>query len=213
MSGPAVGIAALQALVGVDVIFYYSTSLWKSVGFGESASFGLSVLSSLINVVSTVVAIVLIDRIGRRRLLLAGSAGMAVSLLLMSIGFSRSVSAGENLVLPGAWGPLTLIGANAFVVCFAVSWGPVVWVLLGEMFPNAIRGVALALAASVNWISGVAVNLSFPTLREISLPGSYALYGVMALLSWFLVRFGVRETMNRELEDMSAAPTALKPQP
>ncbi|WP_326685727.1 MULTISPECIES: sugar porter family MFS transporter [unclassified Streptomyces] len=208
-----VGIAALQALVGVDVIFYYSTSLWKSVGFGESASFGLSVLSSLINVVSTVVAIVLIDRIGRRRLLLAGSAGMAVSLLLMSIGFSRSVSAGENLVLPGAWGPLTLIGANAFVVCFAVSWGPVVWVLLGEMFPNAIRGVALALAASVNWISGVAVNLSFPTLREISLPGSYALYGVMALLSWFLVRFGVRETMNRELEDMSAAPTALKPQP
>lgn len=65
----------------------------------------------------------------------------------------------------------------------------------------------------MNWISGVAVNLSFPTLREISLPGSYALYGVMALLSWFLVRFGVRETMNRELEDMSAAPTALKPQP
>ncbi|MBQ1160044.1 sugar porter family MFS transporter [Streptomyces sp. A73] len=203
-----VGIAALQALVGIDVIFYYSTSLWKSVGFGESASFGLSVLSSLINVVSTVIAIVLIDRIGRRRLLLAGSTGMAVSLVLMSIGFSRSVPVGDGVELPGAWGPLTLIGANVFVVCFAVSWGPVVWVLLGEMFPNAIRGPALALAASVNWISGVAVNLSFPTLRELSLPGSYALYAVMALLSWLLIRFGVRETMNRELEDMSDASVA-----
>ncbi|GAA5039825.1 SP family sugar:H+ symporter-like MFS transporter [Thermocatellispora tengchongensis] len=196
------GIAALQALVGIDVIFYYSSSLWKSVGFGESASFGLSVLSSVVNVVATIAAIVLIDRVGRRRLLLAGSAGMAASLVLVSVGFSMSVTAGGELTLPGAWGPLTLIGANAFVVCFAVSWGPVVWVLLGEMFPNAIRGVALALAASVNWFSGVALNLSFPAMREVSLPGSYAVYAVMAVLSWLLVYFGVPETTNRELEDM-----------
>lgn len=201
-----IGIAALQALVGIDVIFYYSTSLWKSVGFGESASFGLSVLSSLINVLATVAAIALIDRVGRRRLLLSGSIGMAASLLMVSLGFSQAVTAGEELTLPGIWGPLTLVAANAFVVSFAVSWGPVVWVLLGEMFPNSIRGVALALAASVNWISGVGVNLSFPSLREMSLPGGYALYAVMAVLSWLLVHFGVRETTNRELEDMSGAP-------
>ncbi|MBT2234165.1 sugar porter family MFS transporter [Nonomuraea sp. NEAU-A123] len=201
-----VGIAALQALVGIDVIFYYSNSLWKSVGFDESASFGLSVLSSLINVLSTIAAIVLIDRVGRRRLLLVGSAGMVASLVLVSFGFAQSVTVRGELTLPEAWGPLTLIGANAFVVCFAVSWGPVVWVLLGEMFPNAIRGVALALAASINWIAGVGLNLSFPTMREISLPGSYAIYAVMAALSWFLVYFGVPETTNRELEDMSSAP-------
>ncbi|MGW0808240.1 sugar porter family MFS transporter [Nonomuraea sp. NPDC002799] len=201
------GIAALQALVGIDVIFYYSNSLWKSVGFDESASFGLSVLSSVINVIATIVAIVLIDRVGRRRLLLVGSAGMAVSLVLVSVGFAQSVMVDGELSLPGAWGPLTLIGANAFVVFFAVSWGPVVWVLLGEMFPNSIRGVALALAASINWIAGVGLNLTFPSMREISLPGSYALYAVMAVLSWFLVYFGIPETANRELEDMSGAPT------
>ncbi|MBE1584359.1 SP family sugar:H+ symporter-like MFS transporter [Nonomuraea angiospora] len=201
-----VGIAALQALVGIDVIFYYSNSLWKSVGFDESASFGLSVLSSLINVLSTIAAIVLIDRVGRRRLLLVGSAGMVASLILVSIGFAQSVTVRGELTLPGSWGPLTLIGANAFVVCFAISWGPVVWVLLGEMFPNAIRGVALALAASINWIAGVGLNLSFPTMREISLPGSYAIYAVMAALSWLLVYFGVPETTNRELEDMSSGP-------
>lgn len=208
-----IGIAALQALVGIDVIFYYSNSLWSSVGFDESASFGLSVLSSLINVVATIAAIALIDRVGRRRLLLAGSAGMAASLVLVSVGFSRAVVAGDELTLPGAWGPLTLVGANVFVVCFAVSWGPVVWVLLGEMFPNAIRGVALALAASVNWTSGVALNLSFPTMREVSLPGSYAVYAVMAVLSWVLVYFGIRETTNRELEDMTdgLAPRAPRP--
>ncbi|MFI7442679.1 sugar porter family MFS transporter [Nonomuraea indica] len=198
------GLAAFQALVGIDVIFYYSNSLWKSVGFGESASFGLSVLSSLVNVVSTIAAIALIDRVGRRRLLLIGSAGMAVSLVLVSVGFSQSVLASGELTLPGAWGPLTLLGANVFVVCFAVSWGPVVWVLLGEMFPNSIRGVALALTASVNWIAGVVLNLSFPSMREVSLSGSYAVYAVMAVLSWLLVYFCVPETTNRELEDMSA---------
>jgi MFS transporter, SP family, sugar:H+ symporter len=199
-----IGLAALQAFVGIDVIFYYSTSLWKSVGFGESASFGLSVLTSMINVVSTVFAILLIDRVGRRRLLLVGSVGMAVSLVLVTIGFSTANTKGGELSLPGAWGPLTLIGANTFVVFFAVSWGPVVWVLLGEMFPNSIRGVALSLAASVNWMSGVVVNLSFPSLRDISLAGSYSLYAVMAVASWFLVHYGVRETRNRELEDMTS---------
>jgi MFS transporter, SP family, sugar:H+ symporter len=124
------------------------------------------VLTSVINVVSTVFAILLIDRVGRRRLLLVGSVGMAASLVLVTIGFSTAVTTGGELSLPGAWGPVTLIGANTFVVFFAVSWGPVVWVLLGEMFPNTIRGVALSLAASVNWTSGVVVNLSFPALRD-----------------------------------------------
>jgi SP family sugar:H+ symporter-like MFS transporter len=200
-----IGLAALQALVGIDVIFYYSTSLWKSVGFDESASFALSVLSSVVNVLATIVAVVLIDRIGRRRLLLIGSAGMFFSLILVAIGFSTATQVDDALHLPGVWGPLTLIGANAFVVSFAISWGPVVWVLLGEMFPNRIRGVALSVTAAVNWGAGVLLNLSFPTLRHISLPGSYAIYAVMALASWFLVYFFVRETRNRELEDMTVS--------
>lgn len=199
-----IGVAALQALVGIDVIFYYSTSLWESVGFEESAAFGLSVLSSFINVAATVVAIVLIDRVGRRVLLLTGSVGMFVSLVLVSIGFSTARIVDGAPQLEGVWGPITLIGANLFVVAFAVSWGPVVWVLLGEMFPNRIRGVALSVCASANWLAGVVLNFSFPSLRDVSLPGSYALYAVMAALSFVLVYFGVRETNGRSLEEMRA---------
>lgn len=197
-----VGIAALQALVGIDVIFYYSTSLWQSVGFDESAAFGLSVLSSSINVLATVVAIFLIDRVGRRRLLLVGSAGMFVSLIMVSIGFLNATLVDGNLQLPGPWGPIALTGANIFVIAFAVSWGPAVWVLLGEMFPNRIRGVALSLCASANWLAGVVLNFSFPTLRDISLAGSYAVYAVMALLSFALVYYKVRETKGVALEEM-----------
>lgn len=197
-----IGVAALQALVGIDVIFYYSTSLWESVGFEESAAFGLSVLSSFINVAATIVAIVLIDRVGRRRLLLVGSVGMMVSLIVVSVGFSTARIVDGSPQLDDVWGPVTLIGANLFVIAFAVSWGPVVWVLLGEMFPNRIRGVALSVCAAANWLAGVLLNFSFPSLRDISLSGSYALYAVMAALSFVLVFFGVRETNGQSLEEM-----------
>lgn len=198
-----IGIAACQALVGIDVIFYYSTSLWSSVGFEESSAFALSVATSIVNVVVTVAAIFLIDRVGRRRLLLVGSVGMTVSLLLMSLGFSQAVLINDELQLPDPWGPLTLIGANVFVIFFAVSWGPVVWVLLGEMFPNQVRGLALSVSAAANWTAGVLINLTFPALRELSLPLSYGLYAFFAALSGVLVWYGVRETTNRELEDMT----------
>lgn len=197
-----IGIAALQALIGIDVIFYYSTSLWQSVGFDESAAFGLSVLSSVINVLATVVAIFLIDRVGRRRLLLVGSAGMFISLVMVSVSFLNATLVDGDLRLPEPWGPIALIGANFFVIAFAVSWGPVVWVLLGEMFPNRIRGVALSLCASANWLAGVVLNFSFPTLRDFSLAGSYAIYAVMALLSFALVYYKVRETKGVALEEM-----------
>lgn len=198
-----IGLAALQALVGVDVIFYYSTSLWQSVGFDESAAFTLSVLSSFMNVIATVVAILLIDRVGRRRLLLAGSAGMFASLITVAVGFSTAtVAADGEPALSGVWGPVTLVGANVFVVAFAMSWGPAVWVLLGEMFPNRIRGVALSACAAANWLAGVLLNFSFPSLRDLSLAGSYGVYAFMALLSWLLVFFFVGETKGRSLEDM-----------
>ena len=198
-----VALAALQALVGIDVIFYYSTSLWKSVGFDESTSFELSVLSSFINILATVVAIALIDKVGRRKLLLFGSAGMFFSLLTISFGFSMAQQVAEDaIVLSEPWGVITLVAANLFVVFFAVSWGPVVWVLLGEMFPNKIRAIAVSVCASANWAGGVVLNLSFPTLRDFSLPISYGIYAVSALLSWILVKRYVRETKHVELEDM-----------
>jgi SP family sugar:H+ symporter-like MFS transporter len=196
-------IAVFQQFVGINVIFYYSTSLWQAVGFDESFSFTASVITSIVNVVVTIVAILLVDRIGRRILLLVGSAGMAISLILMAIGFSQSVLVNDVPQLPGAWGPLTLVAANAFVVFFGASWGPVMWVLLGEMFPNRIRGVAMAIATAANWLANFVVTITFPPLSDFSLGLTYGIYAFFAALSFVFVFLKVPETKGMELEDMS----------
>ncbi|GAA2428301.1 sugar porter family MFS transporter [Actinomadura vinacea] len=202
-----IAIAALQALVGIDVIFYYSTSLWAQAGFGEEMAFWLSAFTSLINVVATIVAITLIDRVGRRRLLLAGSVGMTVSLATMAVGFAQATSSGDTVAFVAPWGAITLIAANLFVASFAVTWGPVVWVLIGELFPNLMRARAASLAAAANWVAGIVVNLTFPTLRDLSLPGSYALYAAFALASIVVVATVLPETARRPLEDMNEGAT------
>lgn len=198
-----IGLAALQALVGIDVIFYYSTSLWQSVGFEESDAFALSTFTSVVNVIATIVAIFCIDKVGRRRLLKIGSAGMAVSLGLTTVGFSQATIVDGAPQFTDIWGPLTLVAVNLFVVFFATSWGPVIWVLIGEMFPNRIRALAASAAAGANWAAGILVNLTFPSLRDISLPMSYGIYAAFAVLSFIFVHRFVPETTSRPLEDMS----------
>ena len=201
-------LAAFQQLVGINVIFYYSTSLWKSVGFKDSFSYTASVITSVTNVVVTVIAILLVDRIGRRKLLLIGSAGMFVSLAVMSIGFAQAtlVPDSKGVLAPqlsGFWGVATLICANLFVVFFGASWGPVMWVLLGEMFPNRIRAMAMAIATAANWIFNFLITVTFPPLRDFSLGFTYGMYALFALLSYFFVLAKIRETKGMELEEMS----------
>ncbi|WGW14097.1 sugar porter family MFS transporter [Saxibacter everestensis] len=201
-------IAVFQQFVGINVIFYYSTSLWQSVGFDESFSFTASVITSVVNVLVTVVAIALVDRLGRRRLLLIGSAGMAVSLAVMAIGFAQAVivtgaDGAPTPELQGAWGPLTLVAANAFVVFFGATWGPIMWVLLGEMFPNRIRGLAMAISTAANWLANFAVTITFPMLRDTSLGLTYGIYAFFAALSFAFVLLKVPETKGMELEQMT----------
>jgi SP family sugar:H+ symporter-like MFS transporter len=201
-------LAAFQQLVGINVIFYYSTSLWRSVGFAESFSYTASVITSVTNVVVTVVAILLVDRVGRRRLLLVGSAGMFLSLGVMALGFAQAtlVPDDKGVLAPqlsGFWGVATLIAANLFVVFFGASWGPVMWVLLGEMFPNRIRAMAMAIATAANWIFNFIITVTFPPLRDLSLGFTYGLYAFFALLSFFFVLAKIPETKGMELEDMS----------
>ncbi|MEX5267053.1 sugar porter family MFS transporter [Kocuria sp. CPCC 204721] len=203
-----IGLAALQQFVGINVIFYYSNVLWESVGFKESDSFTISVATSVVNVAVTVVAIFLVDRIGRRPLLLVGSAGMALSLGVMSVVFATAtkvmVDGQLTPELGPMAGPVALIAANLFVVFFGVSWGPLMWVLLGEMFPNRIRGAALAVAGAVQWIANWAVTVSFPSLSNFSLGLTYGIYAFFALVSLVFTIKMVRETNNVELEDMHA---------
>ncbi|WP_072687715.1 sugar porter family MFS transporter [Rhodococcus marinonascens] len=198
-------MAILQQFVGINAIFYYSTTLWRSVGFTESQSFTTSVITSIINVGMTFVAILFVDRVGRRILLMIGSIGMFVSLLMAAIAFSQATGSGDNVDLPGPWGPVALVGANLFVVFFASTWGPVMWVLLGEMFPNDMRTVALGISTAANWLANFAVSLAFPPLTQsVGLWFLYGTFAFFALLSFFFVRSNIPETTGKELEEMRA---------
>jgi MFS family permease len=196
-------LSVFQQFVGINVIFYYSTSLWLSVGFTESDSFLVTVITSVTNILVTIVAIALVDRIGRRPLLLWGSAGMTLSLGLMAVCFSQAIGSGENVSLPQPWGMIALVAANLFVVSFGATWGPVVWVLLGEMFSNKMRAVALSVAAAAQWLANFLITTTFPYLADVGLVLAYGLYAFFALLSfWFVFKF-VAETKGKELEAMT----------
>ena len=198
-------LSVFQQAVGINVIFYYSNILWEAVGFEESASFKISVFTSFVNIATTVVAILLVDKVGRKPLLLVGSTGMAVTLGAMAICFGNATTVDGVPHLDGAFGPIALVAANLFVVFFGMSWGPVVWVLLGEMFPNRIRGAALSLAAAGQWVANWAITVSFPELKSISLGFTYGMYTLFAVLSLFFVLKFVKETKGMALEDMDDA--------
>ena len=194
-------LSVLQQFVGINVIFYYSTTLWNAVGFKDS--FAISVISAVINVAVTFVAIAIVDKVGRRPMLLAGSAGMLIALAAVAVSFSQAqTGSGGAVSLPNPWGIVALVGANLFVISFGATWGPLVWVLLGEMFPNRIRAKALGVAAAAQWIANFAVTLTFPPLAELSLVFTYGLYAAFALISLLFVFFLVPETKGVSLEDM-----------
>jgi MFS transporter, SP family, sugar:H+ symporter len=199
-----IGLATFQQLVGINVVFYYGAVLWQAVGFSESDAMLINVLSGALSIGACLVTIVLIDRIGRRPLLWAGSLGMAISLAAVAIAFgSATLDASGKLSLSDSMGVLALVAANVYVVFFNMSWGPVMWVMLGEMFPNQIRGSGLAVAGAAQWTSNFAITMTFPILlTSIGLAGAYGLYTLAAVASVFFVLKYVKETKGKELEAM-----------
>ncbi len=197
------GLAIFQQLVGINVVFYYGAVLWQSVGFSENDSLKINILSGALSILSCLVAIGVIDKVGRKPLLLLGSAGMTVTLGLMAAAFSTATLVNGAVHLSDQAGLVALISANAYVVFFNMSWGPVMWVMLGEMFPNQIRGSGLAVAGFGQWIANFGISVSFPALAaSLGLVVTYAFYGASALVSFFFVSAAVKETKGRELEDM-----------
>jgi MFS transporter, SP family, sugar:H+ symporter len=195
-------LAVFQQLVGINIVFYYGSVLWRSVGFTEDDSLKINILSGSLSILACLATIALIDRIGRKPLLLIGSAGMAVTLGVMTWCFSTATTVNGALHLDPSIGPIALVAANAYVVFFNLSWGPVMWVMLGEMFPNQMRGSALAVCGFAQWIANFAISVSFPSMAAHSLPLTYGFYAVSALVSFFLVQKLVHETRGRELEAM-----------
>jgi len=234
--GPAAGlqaivwvgiiIAVLQQFVGINAVFYYSNLIWGAVGFDESRAFLTSTIISLVNVVFTLVAIGLVDRVGRKPLLLIGSLGMFVTLGILALVFELAPQCTQAVldsggatgcdtaaelntpILDSTQGLVAVLALNAFVAFFAFTWGPVVWVLLGEMFPNRFRAAAMSIAVMANWIANFIVSMTFPGLVQISLGLAYGLFTLGALISFFYVLRYVRETKGVELEDMDKLESA-----
>ncbi len=199
-----VGLAVFQQFVGINIVFYYGAVLWQSVGFSESDALITNIISGLVSIAACIVTVFTVDRIGRKPLLLVGSAGMALTLGLMAYAFSTGVLGAEgHLQLAPGIGRMAFISALAYSALFNLSWGPIMWVMLGEMFPNQIRGSGLAVSGFAQWIANFAISVSFPwAAQNIGLPVTYGFYAVSALVSFFFVRALVHETRGRELEDM-----------
>lgn len=197
-------LAVFQQLVGINVIFYYGATLWQLAGFTENDSLLINILSGAVSIAACFVTIAVIDRIGRKPLLLIGSAGMAASLLVMVYAFSQGgLDAAGNLVLSPALGTVAVVAANLYVIFFNVSWGPVMWVMLAEMFPNQIRGSALAVAGFFQWFANYLIAQTFPLMAAgIGLAASYSFYALCAVISFFLVQRFITETKGKELEEM-----------
>ena len=210
-------LATLQQFVGINAVFYYSNLIWGAVGFGENKAFLTSTIISLVNVIFTFVAIGLVDRIGRKPLLLIGSIGMFITLGVLTIVFQTAPACTEALlgtegcatvadlntpILSNTGGLVAVLMLNTYVAFFAATWGPIVWVLLGEMFPNKIRAAAMSVAVAANWIANFIVSESFPGLVGVSLGLAYGLFTLGALISFFYVLKFVTETKGVQLEDM-----------
>jgi len=196
-------LAVFQQLVGINVIFYYGATLWQAAGFSEAQALQTNIISGALSIVACLITVGLVDRIGRKPLLLIGSAGMAITLFIMVYAFSTGTLTGDKLALPGHMGLVAVIAALAYSALFNLSWGPIMWVMLGEMFPNQIRGSALAVSGFFQWFANFMISFTFPImLAGLGLAVSYSFYGVCAVISFFLVAWLVHETRGKELEQM-----------
>jgi SP family xylose:H+ symportor-like MFS transporter len=191
-------VSVFQQFVGINVVLYYATDIFKGMGMSTNASLMQTIIVGAVNLVFTVVAVLSVDRFGRKPLQIIGALVMAVSMITLGADFWL-----------GGKGMIALVSMLVYTAGFAVSWGPVTWVLLSEIFPNQIRGKAMAVAVAAQWIANYLVSWSFPILDEnpylvahFKHGFAYWIYGVMSILAaLFMWRF-VPETKGRSLEQM-----------
>jgi SP family arabinose:H+ symporter-like MFS transporter len=197
-----ISIAILQQITGINSVFFYAPMIFEQTGIGTDAAFMQAVMVGIVNLVFTVAAILLIDKLGRRPLLLAGMSIIAFCMLLLAYAFgSASYSPSGELVDMNS--TLILIGILGFVAGFGISLGPVMWVLFSELFPNRIRGIAISFVGLINSAVSFLVQLVFPWELENFGPAvTFLIYGVFAIIGLFLVMRILPETKGRSLEEL-----------
>jgi MFS transporter, sugar porter (SP) family len=184
-------LSAFQQFVGINVALYYAPRIFESMGAAKDASMLQTIVMGLINVVFTVVAIMTVDKWGRKPLLITGSIGMAIGMFAIS-----------GLAFFDIIGISTLVFIIIYTASFMMSWGPICWVLIAEIFPNKIRGQAVAIAVAAQWIANYLISSTYPPMMEFSSAMTYGFYGTMALISALFVWKMLPETKGKSLEEM-----------
>jgi sugar porter (SP) family MFS transporter len=198
----AIGLAVFQQIIGINTIIYYAPTTLTNVGYGDAAAIYANLVIGVVNVLMTLVAIWIIDRVGRKPLLLVGLVGMVISLTVLGL---------STLLLPEPSSPsdavavITLLCLAGFIISFAATWGPTVWVMLPEVLPLRIRGTAMGVAIFLHWIANFVVSQTFPSLLASLGPGPVFLgYAVIGVLAFIFVQTLVTETKGRSLEEIEA---------
>jgi SP family arabinose:H+ symporter-like MFS transporter len=191
----AVTVAILQQITGINSVFFYAPMIFEQSGLGTDASFMQAVLVGLVNLVFTVLAILFVDRLGRRPLIGAGLVGIAVCMLIIAYGFA--FAEGNPMII--------LIGILGFVASFASSLGPVMWVLFSELFPNRLRGMAVSFVGLINSAVSFLVQLVFPwELENLGNSATFLLYALFAIFGLLILMRRLPETKGKSLEELEA---------
>ncbi|WP_436418187.1 D-xylose transporter XylE [Petrimonas sulfuriphila] len=186
-------LSVFQQFVGINVALYYAPRIFESMGAAKDASMLQTIIMGFVNVVFTVVAILTVDKWGRKPLLITGSVGMAIGMFAIS-----SLSYNEII------GISTLVFIIIYTASFMMSWGPICWVLISEIFPNKIRGQAVAVAVAAQWAANYLISSTYPAMMEYSGALTYGFYGLMAVISALFVWKMVPETKGKSLEEMES---------
>ncbi|MFJ7829743.1 D-xylose transporter XylE [Peribacillus sp. NPDC097284] len=184
-------LSVFQQFVGINVALYYAPRIFESMGAGKDASMMQTIIMGIVNVIFTVIAIMNVDKWGRKPLLVVGSIGMAIGM------FGVAGIAYANVI-----GISTLVFIIVYTASFMMSWGPICWVLISEIFPNKIRGQAVAIAVAAQWIANYLISATYPMMMEYSGALTYGFYGLMSVLSAIFVWKFIPETKGKTLEDM-----------
>ena len=195
-----IGLAIFQQITGINTVIYYAPTILQNVGFSEGGAIAATAVGvGLVNVGFTILAVRIIDRAGRRPLLIIGLIGMIISLALLGLVFALGATS-------GAAGLLATVCLGLYIASFAISLGPVFWLMISEIYPLRIRGTAMSVASIANWGSNWLVALTFPVLlATFGGAGSFWLFAGLGIVAWFFVYFRVPETKGRSLEEIEAS--------
>lgn len=193
-----VGLAIFQQVMGCNTVLYYAPTIFTNVGFGVQAALLAHIGIGIFNVIVTAIAVAIMDKIDRKKMLTYGAIGMGVSLLVMSLSMKFSNGSFTASII-------CVIALTLYIAFFSATWGPVMWVMIGEVFPLNIRGLGNSFSSVINWAANMVVSLTFPTLLNYFGTGSLFIgYGVICFVSIWFVHYKVFETRNRSLEEIEA---------